>query len=281
MCYCCPSCNCCMRFFRSCIGKLLVWIISFCTIALGIVTIWGYYWTSDQVIFKITISDTIATTSKVLGLCLGIGMIIFGISGIFGLIYRKSIKGKILLFIYVIGSFLVFICMLILGAIVIAVVTNTAAVSDYLCSNSNSTLPIIMYDNIKARTSPSTICPSKCTSPNTDSKKLEDCTALQQTLNVPVSKYTASNFLLLETLESNFNCAGICSKHQGIPCTYFNNFAQKNTQTCVSSIQETLKKYDIIIIIIFSISIFVSLFNIFAAISLLCASREEKKLIKT
>jgi len=267
-----PCCQCFLGFFSSFVGKIFVFIIAICLILLGILTIWGFIWISFNHIFITTISDSISSTVKAIDICLGIAMVLFGIAGIFGAIYRKGIVGKVLLSLYLIGSIIIFLFFAILGGILIAFLTSKGLISDHICNQSNPSISVRMYDNIKERTNYSDTCPLKCIDSNTNSQKLLDCHGLQMLLNVPESTYSASHFKSLAEVESTYKCAGLCKKHEGIPCTFFTNFSQKSTRTCIGPIEESLQKYDRVVIVIYSISLPVIFFNILATIALLCYS---------
>jgi len=283
-CYCCGPCNCCSKFIRMFIGKFLVFIFSLGAILLGIFTIWQYYGIGHQAIFKITMQIYLANTIKALGIGLGIAMIIYGIAGIFGLIYRKKSSGKVILFIYLIGSFLVFLFMVVIGSVLAHEVSS--AVYDYygtVCHDDHKpSVPVIMYDIIKESTKTNTSCPSDCAgNVGLKSKELMYCPTLSKELNLPIDTFKSSYFYYLKELESTFHCAGMCTHHDRIPCTYFSDFSQKSAINCIDYIKDNLSKYNTIIIVIFCITLPVSIFNMLAAICLICESKEDEKLIKT
>ena len=170
--------------------------------------------------------------SAIFAVTIGIMTIIFlSVLPLIGTIFHfiKSLKvAKILWIISLILSSFIFISLT--GFTIYLIFSNRVnSVFEYnYCPNSQSLILVEMYDKIDAFGKLNT-CPAYCNSED-HSTKLYDCGDYKQAFGL--TSYSKKDFDLLDQLEDKYSCAGLCSNHSNVFCTFFHNMGVETHKSC-------------------------------------------------
>lgn len=254
-----------LELFSTFCGTIIHLMLSLMAIIFGLLFIWSFFWVTNQIIYQVVFSSSISWIAEKICLGLGIGMLIIGFLEILQILSTSNSKRKFILTIIFIITLLLLGSMIFIGNLIISDFSNSKLQDDFICKGSSISIPILMYNNIAAKSVSYHKCTSSCL--KTFSTKLLDCESLQLSLNVINSSYPSYYFDIISSLENTYKCAGICKTHEGIPCTFFDNFSNQNTKNCYDSVHENLSKYIVIILCLFSASFFTFFLTIIATVS--------------
>jgi len=272
---CCELCS-CFSCIISCIsgycGKLIVIICSIAVIAMGIAMVILINLVANSALAQSSLSTQSVGLGRGIGIGVGVGCIVFGFAGIFGVIFNGKCIGKLLMFLYTLFMILLFAALIVCGILLIVFLFNSSSLLDKVCDATESWGPIDLYSQVKTNSissgykSPSS-CPKSCS--GTSSLKIIDCPSLRTNFNI--NSYADVNYAVLETLEANWKCTGICPRHSGIACNFFADFSvAAYSSTCLSSLSDWASYNFKIALIVIIVSLVVIAINISTGFAIYC-----------
>ena len=231
----CPNNSFCKRFTHSLsyynyslITSTIIILISV-SILFGSKLIIGDYSTKLLLLYSefFPIVIHFSNTISIISICLMPELIILGIVN-----HSLNLNERINKFVYY-GSQI--FCFLIGSCLIIFIIfwyffpQNNSEYEDDYCPRSKMGTQVEMYDKMVSKV-PTYSCPKSCIFYENSSTKLYDCVESREYMDL--MNYTKDDFELLENLEKNFQCSGLCREHSNLICTFFYNMSIRTNRNC-------------------------------------------------
>lgn len=259
-------------------AKAVIIISSFIIIAGGTTIMIVYGYINDNLYAPFFFSPKNLSLMKIVTFAISIAMIVFGLCGFIGSCLNKCCFRSFLMFIFLIGAFLIAAIFLACAVflIIIAVMNGKGNVlTKVFCGNHS--LKIASFGPYEELLNNNSKLPTTCANCATGETSIQDCSS-QKKLAFSNPDLYSDLYPILKSVELKFSCVGVCPQHTSITCKYFSEMSVANPKiTCLDAAQNTIISRMLILNIVVYIVLVVALLNIISGCTICCRMNSEEE----